>query len=504
MGMNLLQTEGKELLGKKIGAFPTDTETAKKIDIMTETASGDVQTFARETVKTPEGRKHFIEYLTSFGAKDSIKMEEKIAETVVSVQEQSRMMDELRARLEILNAGEQKAAAPYDWSAEFTPEQWRERLDDLYRKIDDNDPALLRSSEEYRALKKGLRDARAAVNDKEAFNKEMDKVFSNAGQYLENKRGTTLGKHYGWQRHSAVMHVMATLANRKADMLEPEGLADILGKGVNPQEKLENGMARLGLYLQSIRQEEDPAKADEKRFLLERVLRERGKNSVTRVQLRKQLEKLDAKVEAVTDKSALYSNLRDEISKRVTSHIGLNTQTVAWCKLMGAFEQMARNSTVPQIHEQAENNKVKRVSMLGRIGATALEITTRITDVEKPEKITRQEARVVVAAAAMNQFLLKHGEKDKQALDMFLKDKHTDEDLLESFRGSNDIVLLAHARGNDKLRKMVCTGTARELMGVNGKRYALGKMKSDLEQKRITQIPKLQPARNNSMGKGMP
>ena len=483
-GINLLQTQGKNFLGKKIGDFAADTDTAKKIVFMTETAAPDIQDYINKLSETKEGKKKVVDYLTSAGSNGKEEIGDALQKVVEETQTRHKKLEEMVERQEKLQREAEKSAAPYDWSAEFTPEQWRKRLTGFYREILRHDPKLLHSSDEYREIRKGLKNALEALNDRKKFNEEMDKVFSNGGKYLHDKdkklkKGESIGKLYGQERYDAVSHMQYMLTHRHTSKLEPEGIADICGTGATTQEKLETGMARLGMYLKQAKTEADPKKRGEMLSLAERVLEERGKNNASRNELRKRLEEMDSIIEKQTDRKQMYREARQEIADRLAvrkpeegksmPRQGLPSLKIAWCKVMDAFETMAQQSKLPEMKGLRHNSKVHQIALMGRIGEKALETKTKIYDIERPGRLTKEETGIVVADAVLDSLMrMDIGEEAKPVLESFMKGKKTVEEVCKGVENTYAYRTISDIRANDSLQTRVASPEGRKELGISG------------------------------------
>lgn len=182
--------------------------------------------------------------------------------------------------------------------------------------------------------------------------------------------------------------------------------------------------------------EKNPQKGKEMVALAERVLEERGKNNATRNELRKQLEAMDSVIEKQTDRKQMYRDARQEIANRITARNpeegksmpmqGLTSLKVCWCKVMDAFEIMAKKSRLPEMKGLRNNPKVHEIALVGRIGEKALETRTRICDIERPGRLTKEETGIIVADAVFDSLLKRTFEQeDKTIQEKFMKDKKT-------------------------------------------------------------------------------
>ena len=378
----------------------------------------------------------------------------------------------------------------YDWSAELPPTQWKERLSNFYKELDDHDPAWIHSSDEFRDVKHNLKKALDMFEDKsyarEAFNSRMEKLFGRAGDYIDKKSSGKVGKRYGKERLTTITELRDLLAGRNKNPLDLKGVADIFGgkdtrsvlgeekiveDNASRQEKLERGMMRLGIYLASA-ENDNPEKVKGKMELVERVIAERGKNPETRNRLMDEM----AKIRPYGDAMELMDQAKDCIISRMMSQKGLDRQAAGWGQILKALETTVQNSQDPAIREVAIVTKDR--DYLGEIGNylrlkkfadKAQEAQNRILDSEKADSLSREEAGAIAATATISSFM-KHNTADNRVMlhfNRFILGK-SDDQLMEHFAAGRESQALQKLQTNQELRKQAAGAMSLELIGNAG------------------------------------
>lgn len=479
-------------LGKKIAELPNDemSEVVSNFAFRTVTP---IQMHVMENKDKTELKDQIREYLRTYGRKDEAGLEKKMGKINADLLE--KLEEEEKKKTPI-------AHGEYDWSAELPPREWKKRLKMFYDELNSHDSALFKSSDEYRDVKKNLKKALDILNkpvdhhvNKKAFNESLNKIFNRAGDYIEKKKTGGIGKHYGRERLNAMKNIRGLLADRNRDTLDMTGIAGILGQKsletdsktglktivsdkISPQEKLERGMLRLGIYLSRIEESDDKI-AKGKLELLERVIAERGKNSVTREKLMDEMAKVTIPPNANTKK--LVDQAKTQIISRIGSQNGLDRQAAGWCKVLKAFDTMRKNSTRPEIHRAAEDPEVKNYLRLGGFAEKALAVQNKILDAEETASLSKEDATAVVAASTISTFM-KHAdvgyhvrdvEGDEQDNTVFFNSfilNRSDDEMLAYFSKSGDVQAIQHEKTNAGLKKHVASEFAQEMIGVRGAR----------------------------------
>ena len=564
-GLYVLRNYGDKFLGRKIGDLPKD---ATGVNLyQTEFGAAPVmQGFAKMNEHRTEFKKQIREYLSTYGEKDAAGFEKKMTEVVapllLPVEEEPAVEEkEVKAEAKKEQVAEEKevkeeaqeepaveekevraeaqeepeivrmedpghnvealaeeaaensavAAGAYDWSAEMPPAEWKKRLKKFYDELDSHDPALLRSSDEYRDVKKSLKKALDILDildkpvghrvNKHAFNEKLNEVFNRAGDYIESKSTATIGKHYGRERLNAMKNIRDLLADRNRDTLDASGIAAIFGEktlafdrekgqevittdNASQQEKLERGMKRLGIYLAML-EDSDPEKIKGKLELLERVIAERGKNSITREKLMDEMAQV--KISEYTDNSEFMAQTKEQLMKRMCSQNGLDRQAAGWCKVLKAFDRMCQNSADNEIQAAGDDLELRNYLRLGGFAEKALAVQNKILDTEEAASVTKEEAAAVVAASAIGIFM-KSKEK-RPDISFKAKDvwdnrllfnkfilKKSDSEIMEYFTKSGDTQAIQHEKTNEGLKQNVVGELAQEMIGIRGARKICAEM----------------------------
>lgn len=493
-GVYLFNTIGKECPGKKISELPKDSVTAQEFAIIEEHSQAAIQLSLMDKTRTLRGKKDVLEYITSFGEKDpasvveNMKSAMEMGRELIRAEEQAKSAEpkaeeakaeqpkpvepkaeEVKAeqqqpkpaepKAEEAKAEQPKPAEPqaeeakaeqpesaepqieqHDWSAEYTPEEWKQRLEKFYDDVDSHDPALLRSSAEYKAVKAGLKEAAKAVNEKDKFNQLMDNVFQNAGDYIQKKLNTKIGEHYGKERLEVITNVRDLLAAGKEKPLSSEKIGELFGTGETPEQKLESAVIRISTYLGEVEKDsenKDFKKAYKSLALLERVLTEGGKNRETLKALREQLN-VGPGIAEYDDRKKLLENARGCITRAGIRRLGENSRMAGWYHVMDAYKQVVKNDPDPEIQALADKNAVRNVDMIGSLAQTAMSAKIRTLDVNTDHNLTKNEMGAIIASNTFDQ-IIKREDKDNvyvKVLHGFLKRRESTEDIIRFFADS--------------------------------------------------------------------
>lgn len=486
-GVYLFNTIGKECPGKKIGELPKDRVTAQEFAIIEEHSQAAIQLSLMDKTKTLQGKKDVLEYITSFGEKDpasvveNMKSAMEMGRELIRAEEQAKVaepkaeqqqpkaeevkekqpgsaepkVEEVKAKqpgsaepkVEEAKAEQPKSAEPqaeevkaeqHDWSAEYTPEEWKQRLEKFYDDVDSHDPALLRSSAEYKSVKAGLKEAAKAVNDKDKFNRLMDNIFQNAGDYIQKKLNTKIGEHYGKERLEVITDVRDLLAAGKEKPLSSEKIGELFGTGETPQQRMESAVIRIGNYLGKVYKDADNKnyeKAYKAKALLERVLTEGGKNKDTLEKLRTDLKACDG-LNAAGDRVKMMTAAKGCITKAAIARVGMNARMAGWYHVMDAYTQVVKNDPEPKIQELAQVNGVRNVDKLGSLAQTALSARLRALDVNTDHQMTEKELGSFIAINTFEQLMKKDPENRLdygKMMQEFLKEQKSAEDIATFF-----------------------------------------------------------------------
>lgn len=455
-GAYVLKTEGEKYLGKKIGECPTDEQAAMRLDSIMNTGAMEIGGRMNKIAETKEGQKQLLEYAVSFGEKDPAGLDQQINEVAEACIERGRINEELMRQVQ---AEERKAARenPHNWYAESTPDEWKARLERLYAEVDSHDPALLRSSAEYKAVKQGLREAAKAVNDRKKFNEIMDSVFQSAGDYINVKEHSQVGSHYGQERLEVITDLRDSLAGRDKKSLSPERIGDLFGTGDTTEEMLESGMNRIALYMHDINmrlknpEEREQARKDGE--LIDRVLAEKGKNKATRDKLREKLAQKDAEI-TKTDKKTLHQMMDKDVLPMVGHRVGMNAKEVGWYRLADAYRQMLKKDPSPEIQALADTGKIRRAMALGSLAETAMNAKVRSFAAGESQPLSKNEIGAVVANKAIVSMLSTSGTDgfNRDMVKKFLKEKETAKDISAFFADSEagQKLMQQNERGNSQ------------------------------------------------------
>lgn len=487
-GVYLLNTIGKECPGKKIGELPKDSVTAQEFAIIEEHSQAAIQISLMDKTNTLRGKKDVLEYITSFGEKDpasvveNMKSAMEMGRELIQAEEQAKSaepkVEEAKAeqpkpaepQAEEAKAEQPKSAEPkveeakaeqpksvepqaeeakaeqpesaepeveqHDWSAEYTPEEWKQRLEKFYDDVDSHDPALLRSSAEYKAVKAGLKEAAKAVNDKDKFNRLMDNVFQNAGDYIQKKLNTKIGEHYGKERLDVITNVRDLLAAGKDKPLSSEKIGELFGTGDTPAQKMESAVINIGKYLWDVQADaknKNYEQAYKAQTLLERVLIEGGKN-------RKTLEQLRANMnftKEYPDRVKMMERVRDGITHAAIKRVGMNARMAGWYHVMDAYKQVVKNDPDPKIQELAEKNAVRNVDMIGSLAQTAMSAKMRAVDVNTDHNMTKNELGAIAALNTFEHLIKKQDTESREdyisMMHAFLKEQEAAENIAKFF-----------------------------------------------------------------------
>lgn len=402
------------------------------------------------------------------------------------------------------NQAEQEDPA-YPWmddEYEVYRDDYRERLQDLYDQLDSHDPLFLRSSAEYKAVKSGLKEAMKQMDQadelryngqensdrhKEAiakFNKAMGKVYQNSEAYLQKKKNAPIGKHYGQERLDAIRNVRELLY-RQGPTLTGERAVDMFRIGAeygkesfgNGQLKKENGLIRLGIYIQ--RAKETGNKADMQ--LLNKVVAERGKNGKSLQQLWKKLNALDAelpKEEQATERAEAMEKTKELLCRKISAQKGMSPEMISWCGVLEGFLDVAKESELGQVKEIARDQKVQKILLVGQIGARTWDIRRELQSSKAPRYFSSEDVGVMIANDTFEQLMAHKSKEDKAIFNSFLKDKKDVKEVTDYFDGLDMEKQFRRINDWEKDEKInrLDTAEARKIIGEQGKKEVIEKM----------------------------
>ncbi len=380
--------------------------------------------------------------------------------------------------------------APHDWSAEVPEADWKARLELMDKKLAEKDPALLKSSAEYKAAREGLQAALQALNapggmDKKAFNESMDKVFHNAGNYIAKKENGKVGKYYGQDRLDAMRDLRGMLANRNTYALKPSGIAEIFGVGDTYKEKLESGFLRLGAYLNEaeVKKLTNPKESKEMIDLVERVLAERGKDHYTRKELKEKMalqdaELFDDKAQLLDDPSRLRE-AKNAVMKVMRSKTAMTETAANWFSVMNAYEAMAELSQDDIVKRSGQLKNVREVAMCGRLAQKVMETRYKAMDFDAPERLTKQEATEMVAFASLGEFM-RHPDSTEhiKVFNTFMNANDSEAKLLKNFAEQDTVKKLCEKQGKEAINH-ISGRTAQQSIGKLGMVELTEKLRRD-------------------------
>ena len=413
-------------------------------------------------------------------AEEAKKAEEaarRAAEEKQRAEQQAK--EEAAKKAETRELRELENNAPHDWSAEIPEADWKARLELMDKKLAEKDPALLKSSAEYKAAREGLQAALKALNapggmDKKAFNESMDKVFHNAGNYIDKKENGKVGKYYGQDRLDAMRDIRGMLANRNTYAMKPSGIAEIFGVGDTYTEKLESGFLRLGAYLNEaeVKKLTDPKESKEMIDLVERVLAERGKDHQTRNELKKKMalqdaELFDDKAQLLDDSSRLRE-AKNAVMKVMRSKTSMTETAANWFGVMNAYEEMADLSKSDIVKKSGKLKNVREVAMCGRLAQKVMETRYKAMDFDAPERLTKQEATEMVAFASLGEFM-RHPDSTEhiKVFNTFMNENDSEAKLLKNFAEQNTVKKLCEKQGREAINH-IAGRTAQQSIGKLG------------------------------------
>lgn len=427
---------------------------------------------------------------------------ERKAEEAKKAAEAAKRAEEEKAR-QLRQAKEEKAKQaqtrelteiefnkPHDWSAELPEADWKARLKMMEQKLAEKDPALLKSSAEYKAAREGLKAALKALDapggmDQKAFNESMDKVFHNAGNYIAKKEEGKVGKYYGQERLDAMRDIRGMLANRNSCAMDPSGIAELFGVGDTYAEKLETGFLRLGAYLNEaeLKKLDNPKESKEMIDLVERVLAERGKDKYTRNELKEQMALQDGALFSEDAKQLDHANqlrqAKDAVMKVMRSKTSMTETAANWFGVMNAYETMAAMHPSDKVKRSGSLKNVKEVAMCGRLAQKVMETRYKAMDFDAPEQLTKQEATEMVAFASLGEFMRHPNSLDHiKVFNAFMNSNDSESKLLKNFAEQNTVKKLCEKRGKDAINH-ISSRTAQQSLGKLGMVELTEKLRQD-------------------------
>ena len=407
---------------------------------------------------------------------------------------------------------ELESGLAHDWSSELSTADWIKRLDLMEKEMAANDPALLHSSAEYKAVREGLKEARKALEgaggmDAKAFNASMDKVFGNAGDYIQKKENGRIGRHYGEARLDAMRNLRGMLANRNSKALQPEGLGDLFGDKIGEVPKLETAFLRLGAYLAEAKQLEETQPQESRRMvsLVERVLAERGKNSSTRKALKEELALRDTALFDIYGQPVNHADklrqAKDAVIKVMRSKASMTETAGNWFQVMNAYETMGKHSEYEAVVRSANLSNVREMALCGRLAEAATQTRYKAMDYDAPDKLTAKEATEMVAYASIGEFM-RHPDSSAhvRVFNTFMKRNADTERLLKNFADQDTVKKLTELSGKEAV-KNISSRKNQEMLGILGKGELCSRMKaeSELQAKQLDKVLAFTPAQMKAM-----
>ncbi len=438
--------------------------------------------------------------------------EKERQELEAAAEEKARQEKAAAEQAEQREHSELEGSLAHDWSSELSSADWTKRLDLMEREMAANDPALLHSSAEYKAVREGLKEARKALEgaggmDVKVFNASMDKVFGNAGDYIQKKENGRIGRHYGEARLDAMRNLRGMLAIRNSKALQPEGLGDMFGDRLGDVSKLETAFLRLGAYLTEAKQLEETQPQESRRMvsLVERVLAERGKNSTTRNALKTELALRDAELFNTDGRPVNYADklrqAKDAVIRVMRSKASMTETAGNWFQVMNAYETMGKQSGYEAVVRSADLSNVREMALCGRLAEAATQTRYKAMDYDAPKKLTAREATELVAYASIGEFMRHpNSAAHVKVFNTFMKRNADTERLLKNFADQDTVKKLTELNGTEAV-KNISSRKNQEMIGILGKGELCSRMKaeSELQAKQLDKVLALTPAQMKAM-----
>lgn len=520
----LLNHDAKKFMGKKALECPNDVPySVYMIGMPTTGFNYMLKKSIQKAQKTRDDQKKLVDYVTSLGKIDALNLNtemngyRKANLEAMGVGEANQ--DDYTEPFEMVDPGDLKEleeaaenfeAIPdldikecasgdsHNWNAEISQRDWKARIELMDKMMADNDPALLHSSPEYKAVREGLKKAKTLLNhgkndfDSLDFDVAMDKVFKNAGDYIQKKENSgKIGKRYGQKRLDAMYNLRGMLGKRNNAVMSLRGLAALCNKdsidniNIPDQKFYELTFIKLGNYLDLAveRQKSNPEESKRMIDLVERVLEERGRNKETREQLQHELQGCD-----VTGTFENWNVAEQYLSKakkqifNIMSQKGSMTEKAAnWFTVMDCYVEMAKNSGFNKVREIAEKENVKEVAMCGRLAERTIQTRYQAMDYDAPEQLTSKQASEMVAFSTLGEFM-KHSnsEAHKKVFRTIVKNNADVDALCNSFEKLDVVKQLCNTTDKDTIRKLA-SRSSQNAIGLQGMKEYCKKMAKEIE-----------------------
>ena len=517
----LLNHDCKKFMGKKMSDCPSDPQYITFMNSAASTGLSGSMDVRKLVKKDRIKRQQVVDYVKSFGKDDKLNLNasmtagreasmeafgvapenredyreefeilEKPEEVFVAADESQEVSQEVRE----FSVGER-----HDWTREMSRKDWRDRIGLMEKMMSDNDSAMIHSSPEYKAVREGLKEAKAALDaefkegefDPCVFNTAMDKVFQNAGDYIQKKENSAkIGKKYGQRRLDAMRDLRGMLGKRNSKAMNIEGLTILFGDRdtLLTQEGCEKSFMRLGSYLRKADdlKKTDPAESKRMIDLVDRVLEERGKNQQTRMQLQSEMDRSYEKYSAPNTISLEEGQTMDlckakDAIFKVMSEKGSMTEKAAnWFTVMDGYVKMAQGCDYDKVHDIAAKENVREVAMCGRLAERTMQTRYRAMDIDAPEQLTQKEAAELVTFSALGEFMkYRNSSAHKGVFKSIMKNHGSEDELLKDFENLEAVQHLCERTGKENVRHLA-SGHTQEMLGALGKQQFCEKLAGEL------------------------
>ncbi len=508
----VLNHDGKKFMGKKVSECTDDFGYLNYLRSAADTGF-DGQLKPRRIVGNDRDKqKMLVDYVTSMGRDDKLdlntsmrdyresfmKLYEVREENRESYQEEFEMLQQEEEVFEVdpyQEINEIVGGNAHDWSKELSRKDWKARITEMEKLMSANDPALLRSSPEYKAVREGLKQARIALEaetkqgafDVYSFNDGMRKVFQNAGDYIQKKENSgKLGEKYGQKRLDAMRDLRGMLSKRNSTLTPEDGVALLFGSdGDLDNYRIIEGFIRLGGYLEDALElkETDPEKSKQMIDLVDRVLEERGKNYSTRKELMNELDKhthefFAMNVERNEDEYVeALCNAKKSIVNVMKDKMAMTEKAANWFGVMNVYAKLAETSTNDKFKKSGTTEAVREMAMCGRLAERAIQTRYKAMDFDAPEMLTKKEATELVTFSTLGEFMLHRNKADHvKVFKSIMKSNGSEEELLKSFEDLEAVQHLCKVTGKDSIRQ-ISSRHAQEEQGKLGKIQFCNKLK---------------------------
>ena len=513
----LLNHDCKKFMGKKMSDCPSDPQYITFMNSAASTGLGGSMDVRKLVKKDRIKRQQVVDYVKSFGKDDKLNLNASMTAgrdasmEAFGVAPENR--EDYREEFEILDKPaevfvaadkdqeirEFEEGAQHNWTAEMSRKDWRDRIGLMEKMMSDNDSAMIHSSPEYKAVREGLKEAKAALDaeftegefEPYVFNRAMDKVFQNAGDYIQKKENSAkIGKKYGQRRLDAMRDLRGMLGKRNSNAMNIQGLTILFGDrdGCLTQENGEMAFIRLGSYLRKADdlKKTDPAESKRMIELVDRVLEERGKNKQTRRQLQSEMDRsyeVYSAPNTISQEEGQTMDLckaKDAIFKVMSEKGSMTEKAANWFTVMDGYVKMAEGCDYGKVRDIAAKENVREVAMCGRLAERTMQTRYRAMDIDAPEQLTQKEAAELVTFSALGEFM-KFGNSNahKGVFKSIMKSHGNEDELLKDFENLEAVQHLCAKTGKENVRHLA-SGHTQEMLGALGKQQFCEKLAKEL------------------------